>query len=559
MIGRRQPCPCGSGEQYRKCCEKKDKSNQQQRVQVPDFIPRTIPSSTSKRPKPASTLKPIDPDSVKVNKDNFKMIDGALKYVGKDKYVKIPETFNGETITKIEVMAFAKSNVEVVFLPKGIEEIENQAFDHCTRLRQINFPEGLKRIGRWSFQGCHTLQSVTLPESLEILDGYAFDECYNLADIKLPAEMQNIGAYAFSETNIKYIKIPNGIDWLQNSLFYACTNLEFVDIPEGVKQILNMTFAECHSLDNVFLPKSLKRIGEQAFQNCINLKTMIIQEEIESIAEHAFTGCENLRNVISTIKKDYIVEILDTNYEVLKSFAGDMTPEEYEKKYNTKFRKTSIENIMRIGCNSAKINNFWTFVSAEELLKLQQSTKVQLYSTLGIELENQTETMYVEELSNYTEEELTEKDLYVETLVAGGNLKERGDYEGAIAKYTEAIAFAPSQATAYYNLGKVLYINKEYEASVRSYKMAIELGANQFEVLSHMGHSLLDEKMKQTKYQDVIEQYEEGINPFLRAKKILSGCSSFCKTISKKKEDEYNQVCISGAEEFLQHELEEEV
>lgn len=463
--------------------------------------------------------------------------------------------------------AFAGSNVEVVFLPDGLEEIQNKAFESCHKLRQINFPEGLKRLGRWSFQGCHSLLALALPESLEIIDGYAFDECSSLTEVQMPKQMHNIGAYAFAETSISHIKIPEGIKCLSNSLFYGCTNLEFVEMPEGITEILNMTFAECSSLDNIFLPKSLKKIGLQAFQNCINLKTITVAGKIEQIAESAFIGCENLVSVISALKRDYKVEILDPQFEMLQSFMKNMNRNDYEREFNTKFKKSLIENLINDGNPVfSRSNRFWRFMPLKQLQNFRESKKAAIYQSLGIETkqplghteEKKEETILVEGLSNYIEEDLTEKDLYNETLLEGIELTRRGDIEGAIAKYKEAIKFKPMISTAYYNLGKTLYIRQDYKASVRSYKMALQLGQDRYEVLRHMGHSLLDEKMIETEYKDAIQQYEEGINPFLTAQRMLSGTSKFT-TVSKERADEYDNICISSAEEYLQQDLGEQL
>ncbi|ADU32101.1 leucine-rich repeat protein [Evansella cellulosilytica] len=573
MAGRRQPCPCGSGKQYRKCCERNEgrlgqqykhtnehgaNPNGRQEVTTSDELfslfnqgllgENKFARSTQKNK--STNHKPIDFDTVSVKEKNFKVINGKLYYVGKDKIVKIPSTINGEEVKIIGEEAFAGSKVEAVFLPEGIEIIENKAFDQCTKLRQIHFPEGVKQIGRWAFQGCQSLQSVVFPESLAVIEGYAFDECYSLEDVQLPSEMEKLGAYAFSETSIQHIKIPDGITFLGNSLFYRCTSLEYVEIPESVNSILNMTFAECHSLDHVFLPRALKKIGQQAFQNCIGLTTLTVKDNVEVIAEHAFVGCDNLTDIVSTIKSNVKVELMDTSYEM---FAGNMTKAEYEKEFKVKVKKAPIRKL--IGNRNTK----WSHASNEEVIEFEEQQKREIYASLNIvfpsnnpeyELE---ETFHIEGLSEYTEESITEKDLYVETLVEGYTLKQQGDIDGAIAKYKEAIDFKPLISTAYYNLGKVLYIKGDYDASARSYKTAIHLGQDKYEVLRHLGHSLLDEIMRQTAYEQVIAQYEEGINPHL---KVLRGYQTPLN-VSEEKMAEYDQICISVAEKFLQHDVEE--
>lgn len=48
-----------------------------------------------------SKSKMIDPQSVAVKEKNFKIVEGVLYFIGRDKIVKVPESIRGEKIKTI--------------------------------------------------------------------------------------------------------------------------------------------------------------------------------------------------------------------------------------------------------------------------------------------------------------------------------------------------------------------------------------------------------------------------------------------------------------------------
>lgn len=133
---------------------------------------------------------------------------------------------------------------------------------------------------------------------------------------------------------------------------------------------------------------------------------------------------------------------------------------------------------------------------------------------------------------------------YIEILNEGVNFRRIGEFEKAKEKYLDAIKMEPKKSVAYFNLGKILYILKDYEASVNAFKVAFELGELQdvaINVFEHMGHALLDKKNKNGKYKKVIYDYS-------RALKSISG---FYPTASIILSKEYKIMCIKAAKSYL--------
>lgn len=176
---------------------------------------------------------------------------------------------------------FAGTNVEEVVLPEGIETIDSDAFNFCTKLRKINFPETLKVIGHGAFKGCFFLETVILPKT-----------------------MKEISDYAFYEAGIKQLILPENVNFVGTEVF-AGTNIETTDIPENFT-LNSAMFEKCQKLHSINLLGSHITIPERCFCNCINL-TEIDITKTALIKDEAFRGCQNLS--VNTIPADTLVSV----------------------------------------------------------------------------------------------------------------------------------------------------------------------------------------------------------------------------------------------------------
>lgn len=200
---------------------------------------------------------------------------------------------------------FAGTNVEEVVLPEGIETIDSDAFNFCTKLRKINFPETLKVIGHGAFKGCFFLETVILPKT-----------------------MKEISDYAFYEAGIKQLILPENVNFVGTEVF-AGTNIETTDIPENFT-FNSAMFEKCQKLHSINLLGSHITIPERCFCNCINL-TEIDITKTTLIKDEAFRGCQNLS--VSTIPADTLVAV--SAFE--ESGATDVIIEDISKVCNRVF------------------------------------------------------------------------------------------------------------------------------------------------------------------------------------------------------------------------------
>lgn len=104
---------------------------------------------------------------------------------------------------------------------------------------------------------------------------------------------------------------------------------------------------------------------------------------------------------------------------------------------------------------------------------------------------------------------------YVGLLDLGILYKRSGRYIQAKEAYIDAIKLEPKRSMAYYNLGKILYILGEYEASEKSYRTALELGHKKLEPMRHLGYSLLAQNIE-LKDAHIEKHYLQSIDPAKR-------------------------------------------
>ncbi|WP_341518290.1 tetratricopeptide repeat protein [Bacillus paramobilis] len=136
---------------------------------------------------------------------------------------------------------------------------------------------------------------------------------------------------------------------------------------------------------------------------------------------------------------------------------------------------------------------------------------------------------------------------YVDLLDTGAMYKRVGNYEEAQKLYEEAIHIDHTNPIAYFNLGKLFNILKDYEASARAYKVAYDLKYNDETVLLiHLGHTLLDEKNeREWEYREIVAYYRQSIDPYskINGRKVLSPSAG--------KLSKYNKKCLAAAKKFI--------
>ena len=172
----------------------------------------------------------------------------------KDLYIHKEVPHNGKTYktVAIESEAFAGWKIESVYIPDGVREIGDMAFNRC-----------------------HEVLSLDIPQSVERIGIKCFDDMKSIRNLSLSGNLKKISHNAFTSLH----------------------SLKRLNVPEGVEIFDLDCFAHCSSLEKVTLPSSLTTINRGVFWNCGNLKEIIIPASVHTIGEYVFYHCNSLTDV----------------------------------------------------------------------------------------------------------------------------------------------------------------------------------------------------------------------------------------------------------------------
>ena len=228
-------------------------------------------------------------------------------------------------------------------IPASVRELPTSAFENNYSLENVELPEsGLFIIGDKCFKRCMALKSIVIPHSVVSI-GSAFTSCEHLVKVIMRTENVRVKRSAFrydsSNLTIEYagktvtkkqffgiihpnnvkqpvriirkkdfagkvrkpnmlrLKLPNGIETIEEKAFQDCTGLQEIDIPQSVCIIRPRTFSGCCGLTRVSIAEGVLVIDKGAFENCTSLMNLHLPDSLKEIDSHAFAGCTSLRNV----------------------------------------------------------------------------------------------------------------------------------------------------------------------------------------------------------------------------------------------------------------------
>ena len=170
--------------------------------------------------------------------------------------------------------------------------IADQAYYLDGKLGYVTLPSTIKEIGQFSYARS-SLNSIVLPEGLETIGYGAFYHCDNLGYVTIPESIKKIEpkAFDYSAYYAAFMSGADGADYLISGpalLAYKGSDEEVV-IPDGVKIIAAQAFKDNTSIKSVTFPESLVSIGEEAFCGCKNLSTVNLEATaLESVLDRAF-------------------------------------------------------------------------------------------------------------------------------------------------------------------------------------------------------------------------------------------------------------------------------
>ena len=195
----------------------------------------------------------------------------------------------------------AETEITVLTIPYGVNQISSGAFKNAISIKSINLPNSLTEIGSDAFYGCSSLKSLTLPNGIEEIGSNAFNYCNSLEKLVIPNSVKFIDSYAFGN----------------------CMNLY------SVTSLINMPF----------------KLNERAFQyagadyntDVIYMAATLYVPRGKMVMYQMTEGWQKFLNVMETDTKFKLTYILDgeeyKTYEVQATEVITPEPEPYKEGY----------------------------------------------------------------------------------------------------------------------------------------------------------------------------------------------------------------------------------
>ncbi len=170
--------------------------------------------------------------------------------------------------------------------------VADQAYYLSNRLKNVVIPDTVTEIGQFSYARS-SVESVILPTGLETIGYGAFYHCDNLGPVSIPGTVKRIEPKAFTFT--KWLTDfengqGNGDFLISGDVLVAYRgSSDVINIPEGIRLIASSCFRDHDEITGVIFPESLEIIGEEAFAGCINLYSLNLENTgLKSIHDRAF-------------------------------------------------------------------------------------------------------------------------------------------------------------------------------------------------------------------------------------------------------------------------------
>ena len=258
---------------------------------------------------------------------NYKIIDGEA--VLKGSYcsggkLAVSKTTSGALVIPEKLGGF----------PVG--RIDEAAFRYCTKLTSVTIPSTVTSIKGNPFSGCREIESfivvpdnpnfksvngllctrdgkkviagvkgdLEIPEGVDTIGESAFYAYWSLKSVKIPASVKTIGPLAFYNSGLTSVVIPNGVVTIGNSAFGDCWQLTSAEIPASVTDIGVRAFsASSGRMERIVVsPENLKYASVNGLLCSKDGKTVIagidgdvaIPDGVTCINDYAFYKCDGL-------------------------------------------------------------------------------------------------------------------------------------------------------------------------------------------------------------------------------------------------------------------------
>ena len=239
------------------------------------------------------------PSSVEIEGETYNVV--SIARYGFQDNTKITGLTIPEGVVSLNFYCLRRmSNMKYVHFPSTLQYVAEGFCKDNVSLDSLVFRcTNLKKIYNITCQGCTSVKYIHLPDSIEFLGNSAFSGLTALERVENTGNLKHLDGAVFKDTpNLQGIELPAHMDSIGSMCFHTSGIQELI-IPEGVRTVAQQLCVNATRLKHVKMPSHVNWFGPSAFQGCTSLETVEMPETVSNpkMSTGLFNGCANLTTI----------------------------------------------------------------------------------------------------------------------------------------------------------------------------------------------------------------------------------------------------------------------
>lgn len=186
-----------------------------------------------------------------------------VPYSDEGMFAKIPKTLGGFPVARID--SYTELFVSNSYAYNGANckgfEVDDDN-EYFTVIEGVLYNKDASILIRMAEKDPHT--DFTVPDSVASISPYAFADTYSLKTVYIPDSVETIGECPFFASGITSVRLPSGLQILEDGLFFECWHLNSINVPDSVTAVSEGAFCLC-SVNSINIGKNVMSISGAAF------------------------------------------------------------------------------------------------------------------------------------------------------------------------------------------------------------------------------------------------------------------------------------------------------
>ena len=237
-----------------------------------------------------------------------------VKWVGNSKEVVIPEYSVLDVDFKFLSRGLRTADgfvkPEKFIVSEGVVIEGSLDLYKCETLEVIEFYNDISQMKKvfLDFEENKNLKTLRLPKGMEKVNESMCQDLKFLTDVYIPDSVKIIGKNAFSGcTSISEIKIPDNVEEIEERAFYKCVSLNTVELPSNIKKLENEVFEGCNSISYWYIPDNIEYTLLYMHNDVDTIQFETLPQYTKEFYQHFWNTDWFQKNILPQINDDFLI------------------------------------------------------------------------------------------------------------------------------------------------------------------------------------------------------------------------------------------------------------